>query len=773
MKRFLFHIHIIYLNTNIIVIFATNNFILRIPHIFYIILFFCLTHSEFSFAQKKIKIEYSGFLNFDEANYPGAKILTRDDSQQVHIIHESINMWCDKAFYYSNENFIEAYGNVKMIQGDTINMVSKYIEYSGKTQLAFASGEVVLTDPNSTITTDTLYFDRTKQQAFYRTGGTVVKDSSGTITSKIGRYYMDIKKYQFVEDVVLVNPDATILSNYFDFYSDTGHAYLFGPSTITTEESVTYCEKGFYDTQANTGYALKNAKIDYDNRTIEGDSLYFDNNRNFASATNNITVTDTINKSIIKGHYAEVFKEKDSLFITKRALAITIQEKDSIYIHADTLMVTGKPEKRITRAFRNVRLFKTDMSAKADSIHTNHESGLTQLINISRLSSTDAFAIKRKPILWNIKNQMTGDTIHLISNPETEKLDSLIVFNDASIISKDTLGSGYNQIHGQKLIGLFNEENTLRKVDIIKNAESIFYARNENKELIGIDKAKSGSVSIIFANGDIEEYTRYNQIDGDMHPESKYPENEKLLKGFDWREDERPRSIEDLFKDDPPLVLPIIKGLDDYIPQEDFFDDDMLKRIEKADEEAKTSPKEKPKASRNLPKKTINLLKSPNDFYSNNWEKVATSLTSDNEINPKGKMNAVNIIGTGSGDGYILQVVNKENGTFRWSIWLKGKGKTRIRFQENGGNYTNYKTLTIKLTNKWTKYSITGEKENDGKKLRCLVSDIQTNDSVYIWGPKLFEIPKNKKLSSKTPRQIPKEKLKTTKKKGFIPEKQK
>jgi lipopolysaccharide export system protein LptA len=555
--------------------------------------------------QKKIQIEYSGFLNSDQNAYPGAKILTRDESQQVHIIHEGTNMWCDKAIYYGQENFIEAYGNVKMIQGDTINMTSKYVEYSGITKLAFASGNVELRDPNSTIKSDTLYFDRAKQQAYYRNGGTVVKDTSGTITSKIGRYYMPLKKYQFVEDVVLVNPDATINSNYFDFYSDTGHAYLFGPSTIVTEESKTYCEKGFYNTKTKIGYAMKQAKIDYDNRIIEGDSLYFDNETNFASATNNIKVTDTLNNSIAKGHYAELYKAKDSLFITKRALAITVQEKDSIYIHADTLLVTGKPEKRITRAYRNMRLFKSDMSAKADSVHVNQETGLTQFINIARLGSGDQFSTKRKPILWNEENQMTGDTIHLISNNETEKLDSLVVFKNAFLISKDSLGAGYNQISGQRLVGLFNEENKLKQVNIIKNAESIFYARDEKGELNAIDKARSGYIEMYFEEGEIIQFKRLNQVDGKAYPESKFPERDKILKGFDWRDDERPKSLEDLFKDDPPLVLPTIKGLEDYVPQEDFFDDTMIERIDEADKkEAETSTGNQPaKASRNLPQR--------------------------------------------------------------------------------------------------------------------------------------------------------------------------
>jgi lipopolysaccharide export system protein LptA len=552
--------------------------------------------------QQKIQIEYSGFLNFDEENYPDAKVLTRDDLSQIHIIHDGVNMWCDQAIHYSDDNFIEAYGNVKMIQGDTINMNAKYVEYSGKTQLAFASGDVVLTEPQSMLTTDTLYFDRVKQQAFYQSGGTVVKDSSGTITSRIGRYYMDKSKYEFVNDVELVNPEYILQTNRLDYYTENGFAFLYGPSTITGESSKIYCERGFYDTNNDTGYFIKKSRIDYDNRIFEGDSMYFDRSRSFASATNNIKVTDTLNSSVVKGHYAEVFREKDSVFITKRALAITVQEKDSIYMHGDTLMVTGDPKHRITRVFRNVKMYKSDMSGKADSVHVDHEKGLTQLINLSRLSSSDAFSTSRKPILWNIGNQMTGDTIHLISNTETDKLDSLLVFNNAFLISKDTIGTGYNQISGQRLIGLFNDDNQLYNVDIIKNAQSIYYFRNDNNELVGIDKSKSGDMKILISNNTIDEVRKLNQIDGKIYPESEFPENETFLKGFDWREEERPKSVDDLFSEDLPLILPVIKGLEDAEDADSFFDAAMLQRIEKAEEESNdTNPEQESRVSRNLP----------------------------------------------------------------------------------------------------------------------------------------------------------------------------
>ena len=523
----------------------------------------------------------------------------RSDQGQIHIIHEGIDMWCDKALYYQNEDFIEAYSNVRMKQGDTINMTSDYVEYSGITQLAIAAGKVVLTEPQSTLTADTLYFNRVTQQAFYNSKGQVVRDSSGTITSQIGRFYMNQSKYRFLKDVVLVNPEYTLKTNQLDFYSETGHAYMYGPSTITGESSTVYSERGFYDTNNDFGYFIKNSKIDYNDLQIEGDSLYFDRNRNFASADNNITITDTVNKTIIKGHHGEIFRAKDSLFITKRAVAITVQEKDSLYIHADKLMVTGKPERRITRAFYNAKIYKSDMSGKADSIHADHKSGLTQLINIERFNTGDAFSIKRKPLIWNLGNQMSGDSIHLISNVEKEQLDSLKVFKNAFLISKDTLGTGFNQIKGQKLIGLF-EDNELYNVAIIKNAEIIFYSRDDNDSLDGINKSKSGSINLKF-DGPYKLITLLNQVNGEIYPESLFPENARKFRGFDWRGNEKPESVEDLFSDDPPLILPIIKGLEPYIEDEEFIDDALLHRVEKA---GKRDQDDVNKAGRQLPKST-------------------------------------------------------------------------------------------------------------------------------------------------------------------------
>ena len=149
-------------------------------------------------------------------------------------------MWCNQAIYYAKEDFVEAYGDVKVKQGDSLDMKSKYVEYSGKTQLAYASGDVLLIDNNSKLYTDILYFDRIKQEAYYNQKGKVISDSSGVINSDIGRYYTKTKKYQFNNNVVLVNPEYVIETDRLDFYSVSGYAFLYGPTTITSAVSYTH-----------------------------------------------------------------------------------------------------------------------------------------------------------------------------------------------------------------------------------------------------------------------------------------------------------------------------------------------------------------------------------------------------------------------------------------------------------------------------------------------------------------------------------------------------
>lgn len=533
-----------------------------------IFIFLILLVGSFSHAQVKIidttkttKVSVKSGYFEKKPEFPEALIYTRDEAGQVYIIHEGVEMWCDQAFVYFKDNFVKAYGKVRISQGDTVSMTSNYGEYNGNTSFAFAAGNVTLTEPKTTLTTDTLYFDRLKQQAYYRTGGTV-RDTASVLTSRIGRYYAETKKYQFLSEVKIVNPKYTVTSPQLDFYSESGGAYLYGESKIVSETSTVYCERGFYNTRTNIGHFVKNSRVDYNNRILYGDSIFFNRNTGFASATNNIKVLDTLNKSIIRGHYAEVFRDQDSVFITKRAVAVTLQENDSVYVHADTLRVTGKPENRIIKGFFRARMFKQGLegeaptSGKCDSIYINEKLGITKML--------------REPILWSGENQMTGDTIHLLNNKLTDELDTLKVFNNAFLVQKDS--AGYNQVKGERLIGLFTK-NQLDTVNIIKNTEVIFYSRNDKEELVGINNNTSSSIQLYLENQKIIGIRFLKKVPGKVYPPSQFPENVRLLKGFIWRGEERLLTKQDLFKGKPAPILPKIQGIPLPEDEGEFFEE--------------------------------------------------------------------------------------------------------------------------------------------------------------------------------------------------------
>ena len=476
---------------------------------------------------KKIIIEHSDFADINQLQIPDAALLTGN----VRVNHDGAILTCNKAYWFQKENYIKAFGNVQIIQGDTLTMTSKYAEYNGNVKQAYATGDVILKSPDMSLVTDTLNFNRNSQEAFYSTGG-LITNKGNTLKSKSGKYYVAEKKYQFLTAVTVKTPENTIKSNHLDYYTNSGHSYLLGPSTINGKDNKIYTENGFYDTKKDIARLQRNSKIEYNNRLIEGDSIFYNKKTGFASATNNVKITDTINKIIVKGHYAEIYKFQDSVYVTKRALAISLVEKDSVYIHAQKLMITGKENNRIIRGFKDAKFYKLNLSGKCDSIHSDQKIALTKLIG--------------KPILWNFENQMTGDLMHLIGNNKTQQLDSLKVLNNAFIVSKDTIGTGYNQVKGQNLYGKFKDKN-LDNVDIVKNTEVIYYMRNDDQELIGINKSVCSKINLTLDKNRIDTLTLFEKPDSDIYPEKDLPENARKLRGFIWRGDERIKTKEDLF----------------------------------------------------------------------------------------------------------------------------------------------------------------------------------------------------------------------------------
>jgi len=251
---------------------------------------------------------------------------------------------------------------------------------------------------------------------------------------------------------------------------------------------------------------------------------------------------DSIQELVVKGNYAEFFELKDSLFVVDKAVAVSVMEKDSMFVHGDTILVTGKTNERVVRTFNNVKIFKSNIQGKCDSIHTSQLTGLTKMF--------------RNPVLWSENGQITGDTIHFSTNKKTNQLDSLKILNNSFMIQKDTIDtSNFNQIKGRNIYGKF-KNNDLNFMLVKGNAESLYYNRNEESlKLETITKEIASDIEFTFENSEIIETKYYKQTEGQTFPPSDFPEKEKKFNGFIWREEEQPKTKEDIFiKDDESVI---------------------------------------------------------------------------------------------------------------------------------------------------------------------------------------------------------------------------
>ena len=501
---------------------------------------------------KIVEIRQAGGSTQDQEKFPGANILFKTPNKRVKLFHEGALIESDKAYFYSKDNYFKAMGDVIFTQGDSLLMTCNTIEYDGKTKTAIAIGNVDLKKSGMTLKTEKLNLDRVNNKAFYNTKGVVI-DSASTLTSQRGTYFMSENKYRFTSDVTILNPKYIVNSEQLDYFTELNQAYLYGKSKIKGETYTILCERGFYDMQREKGVFKENATLYYDDKIIKGDSLYFESERDYASASKNVSIIDSLNNSIITGHYGEIFKAKDSAIITRRAMAINIVDQDSLFIHADTLVASGPKDKRILRGYYDVRILKSDIRGRSDSLYLDQSIGLTKLLsrpltNQQEQIFTEADRNGANPVLWFGESQMSGDKIFLLSDLVTRKLDSLKITGNIFIIEKDTLSvDGYQQIKGGILNGSF-KEGRLDNIVITKNTEMVYYLYNdEDLQLIGIDKTTCSALQMNFTDGQIEDITFLVSPNGDVYPEEELPLNDRTLKGFIWRITERPETIEDLF----------------------------------------------------------------------------------------------------------------------------------------------------------------------------------------------------------------------------------
>ena len=401
-------------------------------------------------AKSKVYLLHSDVLKKSKDNpRPDAQILVGD----VVFRHDSIYMYCDSACFYEKSNSLEAFDNVKMVQGDTLFLYGDYLFYDGNTQIAQVRNHVRMENRTITLTTDSLNYDRVENLGYYFDGGTLM-DESNVLTSDWGEYSPATKISTFHYDVKLVNEQFTLYSDTLRYHTTTKIANIVGPSDIESDANHIYSEQGFYNTASGQAELLNRSVLSNEGKTLTGDSLFYDRNRGIGEAFGHVVFLDTINKNKLSGEYCFYNQLTSYAFATDKAVATDFSQGDSLFIHADTLQMftfhlNTDSVYREARAFHKVRIYRTDIQGVCDSlVFSSKDSCLTMY---------------RDPILWNKQQQLLGEEIMIYMNDST--VDRAHIHNQALTVERiDSVN--YNQVTGQDMKAYF-KNGDMRQVEVI------------------------------------------------------------------------------------------------------------------------------------------------------------------------------------------------------------------------------------------------------------------------------------------------------------------
>lgn len=250
-------------------------------------------------------------------------------------------------------------------------------------------------------------------------------------------------------------------------------------------------------------------------------------------------VTDSLKKLVVPDKKNAVVDPKAKPTIAaKGAVPIAKTGKDStgVFNPADTVTA------RVIKAYHNVRVFKSNMQAVADSLfYTSADSVLRWY---------------KDPILWSDGSQQTGDTINVFF--KNKKTHSFQVLQNAFIVNLETDTTKFNQVKGKKITGFFHG-GELRDMIVDGNAESMYYNKDKNGNYDTMNQTVSGRIRFKFAEKELSEVTIIKKNEGTMFPIDKMPK-EPLLTGFIWKPELRPRSKADVIKGRPKPKATAPKG---------------------------------------------------------------------------------------------------------------------------------------------------------------------------------------------------------------------
>lgn len=502
----------------------------KLPCLGILVLTLLIFASSFSQAQerKRIEILNSGYAESVEGSGTNAQRLV----DNVFIRHEDVLMWCDTAYTYSgvNSNKVDAVGNVHIKKGDTLHLYANYVFYNGDIGFARAWGNVKLENKTTLLYSDTLDYDMDNNISYYDNYGKII-DSTMTISSKIGKYFLNEDMIFFYEEVEAINEDVTLKSDTVNYNTVTGKLDVRGPTTILDSVNTLYTEDGWYNSNTGEAELLRKPAIYGKTQTLEADYIKYNKKTGIGRAEGNVRIEDKNNKSIVLGHLANYNEKLENVVVSDSAVFISYTETDTLWLHADTLRTvpdTLENEKIIT-AYHGVRFFKSDIQGLCDSLVYYTVDSVIQL--------------HQKPIIWSEIHQLSAEKIEMkqIANGPNE----LHLTKNSFIISEQDTNQ-FDQIKGKEMVGYIVNQK-LDRIEVNGNGQTLYYAREE-EGIIGLNNAESSKITIQFKEGRIHRIIFIKSPVGELKPLLDLTADDKRLRGFDWRINERPMSKDDIFE---------------------------------------------------------------------------------------------------------------------------------------------------------------------------------------------------------------------------------
>jgi lipopolysaccharide export system protein LptA len=454
----------------------------------------------------------------------------------VIFTQKQTTIYCDSALLFRNRDVVEAFGHVKILEGDSTIITSRRLIYNGDEELARLRQNVVFEKVNEmTLYTDNLDYDIEREMASYFDGGRLI-DSANVLTSDRGTFNDRTDMATFRKNVVATFPEFTLRSEALDYNTRTKIVYFIAPTTLINEDGtvVTYTE-GQYDTR-NKSTRVSHGQIESADYTIKGDRLQRNEVEQTSRAIGNVILEAKEDDVVITGAEATMNKKTGVSKVYGKPLMKKPFDGDTLYLSADTLVSIdseNENEKRIL-AYHNVKIFKKDLQGVADSLVYFPADSIIRFF--------------KNPILWTSENQMTADTISVfIANNTIDRMEMDI---NSFVIAKDTI-ENFNQIKGRKMISYFQNGN-LDKVNVNGNSESIFFALDENEEyVVGMNKIICSRMIISFKNNQAKEVSSLIKPDASFTPPHELKEEDLKLRGFNWQIDKRP-TLNDLIQAQAP-----------------------------------------------------------------------------------------------------------------------------------------------------------------------------------------------------------------------------